>query len=68
MAPVATNENESGNVDRIAELKKQTNGESKLVNPFYSPTADSASDDTYEYAVYKVSGNTVELDFRTDNV
>ncbi|KAF8840199.1 TauD-domain-containing protein [Paxillus ammoniavirescens] len=53
MAPVATNENESGNVDRIAELKKQANGASKLVNPFYSPTADSASDDAYEYAAYK---------------
>ncbi|KIJ62882.1 hypothetical protein HYDPIDRAFT_93514 [Hydnomerulius pinastri MD-312] len=53
MAPVATNENGNGHVDRIAELKKQANSDSKLFNPFYSPTADSASDDDYKYAGYK---------------
>ncbi|KIK97021.1 hypothetical protein PAXRUDRAFT_825355 [Paxillus rubicundulus Ve08.2h10] len=50
MAAVATNGN--GNVDRIAELRKQANEELKLFNPFYSPTADSASDDTYKHAAY----------------
>ncbi|KAF9223360.1 TauD-domain-containing protein [Gyrodon lividus] len=50
MAPVATSENGNG---RIAELKRQANVESKLFNPFYSPTADSASDDTYNHAAYK---------------
>ncbi|KAF8552051.1 TauD-domain-containing protein [Imleria badia] len=49
MAPVATNEN--GNVDRVGQLKKQAN--EILFNPFYSPTAESAADDTYEYAAYK---------------
>ncbi|KAG8212963.1 hypothetical protein J3R82DRAFT_11329 [Butyriboletus roseoflavus] len=50
MAPVATNEH----VGRIAELKKQST-EAQVFNPFYSPTADSAVDDTYEYAAYKAS-------------
>ncbi|KAH0833344.1 hypothetical protein J3R83DRAFT_12413 [Lanmaoa asiatica] len=53
MAPVATNENGNGHVDRIAELKKQANDSSQIFNPFYSPTADSAADDTYKYAAYK---------------
>lgn len=52
MAPVATNEN--GKVDRVAQLKKQAN-ETVPFNPFYSPTAESAADDNYEYAAYKVS-------------
>lgn len=53
MAPVATN-NGNEHVDRIAELKKQST-DAQLFNPFYSPTADSAADDGYEYAAYKVS-------------
>jgi hypothetical protein len=54
MASVATNENNNGHVDRVVELKKQADG-TQLVNPFYSPTADSAADDTYKYAAFKVS-------------
>ena len=54
MAPVATNESNDGHVDRLAELKKQADG-TQPVNPFYSPTADSAADDTYKYAAFKVS-------------
>ncbi|KAG6369682.1 hypothetical protein JVT61DRAFT_14107 [Boletus reticuloceps] len=46
MAPVATNQNRNGENDRVAQLKQQ-------VNPFYSPNADSAADDTYEHAAYK---------------
>ncbi|KAF8442285.1 hypothetical protein L210DRAFT_3611722 [Boletus edulis BED1] len=46
MAPVATNQNRNGETDRVAQLKQQ-------VNPFYSPNADSAVDDTYEHAAYK---------------
>lgn len=56
MAPVATNENGKGHVDRVAELKAQSN-EAQVFNPFYSPTADSAADDTYKHAAYKVSEN-----------
>jgi sulfonate dioxygenase len=52
MASVATNENNNGHVDRVVELKKQADG-TQLVNPFYSPTADSAADDTYKYAAFK---------------
>ncbi|KAG9309030.1 hypothetical protein JVU11DRAFT_11025, partial [Chiua virens] len=54
MAPVATNENGSGQVGRVEELKKQANV-SQLFNPFYSPTADSTDNETYRYAAYKVS-------------
>lgn len=54
MAPVATNENGNSHVDRIAALKAQSN-ETQVFNPFYSPTADSAADDDYKYATYKVS-------------
>lgn len=50
MAPVATNVNSA---DRVAELKKQANG-TQLINPFYSPNADSAAEDDYKYAAYKV--------------
>ena len=42
-----------GHGDRIAELKKQAN-ESQPVNPFYSPTAESAANDDYKYNAYKV--------------
>ncbi|OJA10748.1 hypothetical protein AZE42_04253 [Rhizopogon vesiculosus] len=57
MAPVATNE-ERGNttVDRIAELKNtqaKPIGETKLINPFYSPSAGNGNDDDYQYAKYK---------------
>ncbi|KAI9566826.1 hypothetical protein HD554DRAFT_2322925 [Boletus coccyginus] len=53
MAPVATNEDGNKQVDRdVAELKKQAN-ENQLINPFYSPAADSAVDDAYKYAAYK---------------
>ncbi|KAF8690323.1 hypothetical protein AX14_003011 [Amanita brunnescens Koide BX004] len=52
MALVATNENGHRHVDRVAELKKQAN-ESQPFNPFYSPTGESAADDTYTYNAYK---------------
>ena len=54
MAPAATNGNNHRHVDRVVELKKQADG-TQLFNPFYSPTADSAADDTYKYAALKVS-------------
>jgi sulfonate dioxygenase len=59
MAPVATNE-ERGNasVDRIAELKSvqaKPIDETKLINPFYSPSVGNENDDDYQYAKYKVS-------------
>ncbi|KAF8658233.1 hypothetical protein AX14_007736 [Amanita brunnescens Koide BX004] len=44
--------NGNGHVDRIAELKKQAN-ESQPFDPNYTPTDDSAADDTYEYKTYK---------------
>ena len=43
----------NGHADRIAELKKQANG-SQPDNPFYSPSGESAVDDSYKYNAYKV--------------
>jgi hypothetical protein len=59
MAPVATSE-ESGNgtISSVAELKKaQVNKpteETRIINPFYSPSAGNENDDDYQYAKYKV--------------
>lgn len=53
MAPTAAAQTATNLVpaDRIAELKTQVNTE--VVNPFYSPSADSTGDDDYKYANYK---------------
>ncbi|KAJ8584385.1 TauD-domain-containing protein [Rhizopogon salebrosus TDB-379] len=57
MAPVATNEKRDNvAVDRIAELRKtqaKPTEETKLINPFYSPSAGDENDDDYRYAQYK---------------
>jgi sulfonate dioxygenase len=59
MAPVATNEKRDNvTVDRIAELRKtqaKPTEETKLINPFYSPSAGDENDDDYRYAQYKVN-------------
>lgn len=60
MAPVAISE-ESGNgtIGSVAESKKvqanQRIEETRIINPFYSPSAGNENDDDYSYAKYKVS-------------
>ncbi|KAJ7041370.1 hypothetical protein C8F04DRAFT_1302203 [Mycena alexandri] len=52
MAPVATDTTtQPTEVDRIAALKD----ESKVSNPFYSPSIGDDGDDTYEFAKFKPS-------------
>jgi hypothetical protein len=57
--------NGNGHVDRIAELKKQAN-ESQPFDPNYTPTDDSAADDTYKYRTYKVRGIVSSLNTETN--
>lgn len=54
MAPATTTETRTTTAPAkriVAELKSLESG---LVNPFYSPSADSTGDDEYKYANFKV--------------
>jgi sulfonate dioxygenase len=59
MAPVATSE-ESGNgtIGSVTELRKaqviKPIEETRIINPFYSPSAGNENDNDYQYAKYKV--------------
>lgn len=49
MAPVATTDND--HAQPVTNLKE----ESKVFNPFYSPSIGDDGDETYKYAQFKVS-------------
>ena len=58
MAPVATNpkaQEVSDTSSKIVDLKNgHGHAREEVFNPFYSPPADTGTDDDYEYSKYKV--------------